>query len=86
MHGPPWGDTEELLACTVEQLQVVSSLLHHAWFKPPHPEPVPIQRPGQGGNGQQQVGELAEPPRMSSKDEIRAFFGGPGAKVVVSDS
>jgi hypothetical protein len=30
--------------------------------------------------------ELAEPPRMSTKEEIRAFFGRAGTEIVYSES
>jgi hypothetical protein len=71
----------------VEQLQLIVSLLHTAWFKEPHPKPIPVPRPGDG-NGQRPMGELAEPPKMSSREEIRAFFGGGDGsiKVVYSES
>ena len=84
MHGPAWGDREELLARTVDRLGEVVALLHAAWFKPPHPQPVPTQRPGGDGDGQ--PGELVGPPVMSSPAEIRAFFHTPGTRVVVTDS
>jgi len=73
VHGPPWGDTEELLALAVDRLAEVAYLLRRAHFKgePSLPESVP--RPGDGGRPD--VVELAEPPRMSSKEEIRAFWG-----------
>ena len=58
------------------------ALLHAAWFKPPHPEVVPVPRPGHDG---QQVA-TAEPLRMSTAAEIRAFFSGDGTRVVYSDS
>jgi hypothetical protein len=47
-----------------------------------------VSRPGQNGhgNGQRAPTEMVEPPKMSSREEIRAFFGGSGTKVVVSDS
>lgn len=75
-----------MLALTVEQLRLVTFLLHAAWFKPPHPEPLPVPRPGQ--NGQGVLAEMVEPPKMSSKAEIRAFFGGGdgSTKVVYSES
>jgi hypothetical protein len=76
-----WGDTEELLARTVDRLGEVVALLHAAWFKPPHPEVVPVPRPGGGG----QV-ETTEVPRMSTAAEIRAFFTGDGTRVVYSES
>jgi hypothetical protein len=88
MHGEQadWGAREELLATTVDQLQQVVCLLHAAWFKPPHPQPVRFPRPGGDGQRDGEPLELAELPRMSSKEEIRAFFGGPGGSIVVSDS
>jgi len=76
-----WGTTEELLAATVDRLGEVTSLLHHAHFKPPHPDVQPVPRPGDDGRPAEL--ELAAPPQMSSRDEIRAFFGG---AIVVSDS
>ena len=76
-----WGDTEELLARVADRLGEVVALLHAAWFKPPHPEMVPVPRPGSG----EQV-ETAEVPKMSSPEEIRAFFTGSGTKVVYSES
>ena len=78
MHGDraDWGDQEELLARAVDRLGEVVWLLHKAWFKPPHPEPVPVDRPGDGGRPDHV--ELEEPPRMSSPAEIRAFFGAKG--------
>lgn len=63
---------------------MIGSLLHHAWFKGPHPEPVPIPRPGR--NGQDVPQEMVEPPKSSSKEEIRAFFGGAGVQTVYSES
>jgi hypothetical protein len=58
----------------------VVALLHTGLgFKPPHPEVVPVPRPGQDG---QQV-PTAEPPRMSTPEEIRAFFSGEGTRVLV---
>ena len=84
MHGPAWGDREELLARTVDRLGEVVALLHAGLrFKPPHPEPVPVPRPGSGDG---RPGELAAPPVMSSPAEIRAFFNAPGSRVVVTDS
>jgi hypothetical protein len=82
---PAWGDTQELLAGTVEQLQVIGSLLHHAWFKPPHPEPVRVPRPGAiGGSAITGPAEPEpEPVKMSSREEIRAFFKGEGTTVAV---
>jgi len=74
-----------MAALTVEQLQMIASLFHHAWFKEPHPELIPIPRPGQNG-GNRVSGEMVEPPKMSSREEIRAFFGGSGTKVVYSES
>lgn len=62
----------------VDRLGQVMALLHAAWFKPPHPEMVPVPRPGQ----QQQEG----PPQMSTAAEIRAFFSGDGTRLVYSDS
>jgi hypothetical protein len=55
----------------------VVALLHTAWFKPPHPEVVPIPRPA--ADQQQEEG----PPRMSTPAEIRAFFSGEGTRVLV---
>jgi hypothetical protein len=72
-HSPPWGDTEELLAAAVDRLGEVAYLLRKAHFKGDPQPPAPVPRPGDGG--QPTVVELAEPPRMSSKEEIRAFFG-----------
>jgi hypothetical protein len=80
---PAWGDTQELLAGTVEQLQVIGSLLHHAWFKGPHPEPVRVPRPGDGAPPAAESNGHAEPPRMSTREEIRAFFRGEGTTVTV---
>jgi hypothetical protein len=84
VNGAPWGDREELAAVAVEQLQVIASLFHHAWFKAPHPEVIPVPRPGR--NGQDVPQEMVEPPRMSTRDEIRSFFGGSGVQVIYSDS
>lgn len=80
-----WGLEEELRAATVEQLQLIVSLLHHAWFKAPHPEPVQVPRPGQNGQASG-VGEMVAPPKMSTREEIRSFFGGEGVKAVYSES
>lgn len=87
MHGPGvvWGDREELLATTVEQLQQIICLLHAAWFKEPHPEPIRVPRPGEGGHVAEPA-EMVEPPKMSTAAEIRAFFGGEGTKAVFSRS
>lgn len=69
---------EELLAATVEQLQRIIYLLHAAWFKEPHPEPVRLPRPGDDQ-------PEPEPVRMSTPEEVRAFFGaGQDTKIVVS--
>lgn len=83
-HGPLWGDREELLAATVDRLGDALYLLQ-AIAGVRHPERIPpVPRPGI--NGQREVGELAEPPKMSTREEIRAFFGGSGTKAVYSDS
>jgi hypothetical protein len=66
----------------VDRLGEVVALLHTAWFKPPHPEAVPVPRPGLDG---EQVA-TTEPPRMSTAAEIRAFFTGDGTRVVYSES
>jgi hypothetical protein len=60
----------------VDRLGEVVALLHTAWFKPPHPEVVPVPRPG---HDQQPEG----PARMSTPAEIRAFFSGEGTRVLV---
>jgi hypothetical protein len=60
----------------------VVALLHTAWFKPPHPQVVPVPRPGQDPAAAATV----EPPRMSTPAEIRAFFSGDGARLIYSDS
>lgn len=47
------------------------------------PQRIPLlPRPGNNRHAAPQ--ELAEPPKMSSKAEVRAFFGGDATKVVVS--
>ena len=61
-----WGNSEELLARTLEALSLTNTMLHAAHFKEPHPEPVHIPRPGQ-----------PEPKRrMATPDEMRKMFGG----------
>ncbi len=65
---------------------MVVSLLHCGLgFKPPHPEPVPVPRPGQPASAAEGNGQTA-PPRMSAREEVRAFFGatGGGTEIVVS--
>lgn len=79
-----WGDQEELLAATLEQLQVIASLLHRAWFKPPHPEPSPVPRPGDAPQAAPDGrAEPEERPRMSTRAEIRAFFGARGGGTTI---
>jgi len=52
----------------------VTYLLRKAHFKGEPSPPAPLPRPGDGGHPE--VVELATPPRMSTKEEIRAFWGG----------
>lgn len=68
-----WGYSEELLATVVDWLAVLDWHLRQAHFKGPHERPEPVLRPGDGG--QPERVELDEPPRMSTPEEIRAFFG-----------
>lgn len=84
VHGPLWGDREELLAATVDRLGEALYLLQ-AIAGVKHPERIPpVPRPGI--NGQGTPAEMVEPPKMSTKAEIRAFFGMEGTKVVYSES
>jgi hypothetical protein len=76
-----WGYTEELLAAMVDRLGEVSYLVRSAWFKGKHEVPKSVRRPGI-----QPDAEEADPPRMSTPAEIKAFFSGQGTKVVYSDS
>ncbi|HEV8652036.1 MAG TPA: hypothetical protein VG276_22220 [Actinomycetes bacterium] len=58
----------------MDRLGEVVYLLRRAHFKGDPPVPDPVPRPGDGGRPE--TVELAEPPRMSTKEEIRAFWGG----------
>ena len=42
-----WEYTQELLAQLLERVDQLTALTHVAWFKPPHPRPVPVWRPWQ---------------------------------------
>lgn len=42
-----WGNSEELLARVVDALDYLARLIHQAKFKPPHPKPVRVPRPGE---------------------------------------
>jgi hypothetical protein len=79
-----WGYSEELLATAVDVLGYLAYLTKAAHFKGTHAPPDPVKRPGDGGLPDQV--ELEAPPRMSTPEEIRAFFSGEGTRVVVTDS
>lgn len=85
MHGEAagWGFSEELLAAVVDQLGYLAYLTKAAHFKGHHEPPRPLQRPGDGHP--EQV-ELSAPPRMSTPEEIRAFFQGAGTRITYSES
>lgn len=62
-------------------------MLHVAWFKPPHPDPTPVQRPAKPALPAEQEKAPDEPPRMSTREEVRAFFrGDPSTSVAVTKS
>lgn len=71
-----WGHTEELLAAVVEQLDAGNRLFYSVHKDPKSgqkdPEPIQIRRPWQ---------PEPEKPKLSSKEEVVAFFKGRVRKV-----
>jgi hypothetical protein len=53
-------------------------------LKGTHQPPDLVKRPGDGGLPKQV--EMEAPPRMSTVEEIRAFFSGEGTRVVYTES
>lgn len=79
-----WGFSEELLATAVDLLGYLAYLTKAAHFKGTHRLPEPVRRPGDGGRPD--TVELSEPPRMSTPEEIRAFFSGTGTRITYTES
>lgn len=60
-----WGNVEELLATTIELVDMGNRILHLGFCEAPHPEPVKIRRPWDR--------EPAKP-AMATSEEMVAFF------------
>lgn len=59
-----WGNVEELLATTIEVVDLGNRILHAAYCKEPHPDPIEIRRPGR----------TPERPKMATSEEMVSFF------------
>lgn len=64
-HPPGWGNVEELLATTVELVDLGNRILHAAYCEPPHPGPIKLTRP---------TDTEPERPAMATSEEMLAFF------------
>jgi hypothetical protein len=84
VHGDAagWGVHEELLAGVVDRLGSALYLLQAVAgvANPEHPPAVP--RPTDA----ERVAATEAPPKMSTKEEIRAFFGMPGTETHYSEN
>lgn len=63
-----WGTTAELLAGLLQLTDLTNRQYHAVHFKPPHPDPIEVTRPGPK--------KAVEKPRPASVAEMKEFFGG----------
>lgn len=60
-----WGNVEELLATTIELVDLNNRILHTAHCEAPHPDPVKVPRPWDSEPGR---------PKMATSEEMVGFF------------